>query len=301
MIEDIRIFVAATPSEWLPMRVLEFSILETSSLPVKLVPLYSFDRPIPLPKSKKNQPRTPFSFQRFLIPEMCGYEGKAIYLDSDMLVFKDICQIWKHPLNGCDLQTVEGGGDGRSEQFSVMLLNCRTLPWNINDIVDALNSGELDYEGLMYEMCLAKKIGRDLPAEWNALEKYKDGVTALLHYTDMQSQPWVSIQNPLGNHWISCLRRALAKGMILYDDLEREVAAGHIRPSLLLEIETSMNAPNELQDHFRILDKEFIAPFQKLGISRIQKWLRFRQNVKGMLRRINSFKFKREISNFQPK
>ena len=223
----IRIFVASTETEWLPARVLEFSIRETTTVPVDVVALSSFERPIPMPKTVKNRPRTPFSFQRFLIPEMCRYQGKAIYLDSDMLVFHNIAKLWNQPLSGCNLQTVQELENKRASQFSVMLLDCSQLRWKIEEIVRALDSSELDYEGLMYKMCLAKKIGRDLPPEWNSLEHYESGVTALLHYTDMPIQPWVSLENHLGNLWFSCLRKAMASGFISQTELEREVAVGN--------------------------------------------------------------------------
>ncbi|MBM4264570.1 MAG: hypothetical protein FJ145_24490 [Deltaproteobacteria bacterium] len=56
------------------------------------------DIPVPLPKDRENQPRTGFSFSRFLIPSLCQYRGKAIYLDADMLVFDDIAKLWDYPL-----------------------------------------------------------------------------------------------------------------------------------------------------------------------------------------------------------
>ena len=38
---------------------------------------------------------TEFSFSRFLVPYLCGYEGKAIFMDSDMLCRTDIAELWK--------------------------------------------------------------------------------------------------------------------------------------------------------------------------------------------------------------
>ena len=66
-----------------------------------------------MPLAVENRPRTPFSFQRFLIPELCGYSGKAIYLDADMQVFRDIRELWNYDFSGCDLQTVRAAKKGR--------------------------------------------------------------------------------------------------------------------------------------------------------------------------------------------
>lgn len=37
---------------------------------------------------------TPFSGFRFAIPELCGFKGRAIYLDADMLLLADIAELW---------------------------------------------------------------------------------------------------------------------------------------------------------------------------------------------------------------
>ena len=155
----VRIFIAATSSEWLPTRVLEFSITETSAVPVKLYRIASFNRKVPMPRDLHNRPRTPFSFQRFLIPELCGYQGRAIYLDADMQLFADIGQVWNASMEDYDLITVNEGTEGRKGQFGVMLLDCQRLQWNVESIVKGLDEGRYTYEQLMYEMCVAGSVG----------------------------------------------------------------------------------------------------------------------------------------------
>lgn len=288
MSDRIRIFVAATPSEWLPMRVLEFSIHESTVLPVEVTALSSFKRPIPVPKAEKNRPRTPFSFQRFLIPELCGYQGKALYLDSDMQVFQDIAKLWNQSLEDCDLQTVPEMANERPGQFSVMLLDCTKLDWRIEEIVQSLDSGAINYEMLMYEMCLAKKIGKNLPQDWNSLERYEGGVTALLHYTDMHIQPWVSSENPLGHLWVSCLRRAIASGFIAQTELECEVSAGNVRPSLLIEVERGGEQMVDSPGSHRQVDRGFVAPYKRLHLGRTGILTSVRRLLGGIFRRVYS-------------
>jgi hypothetical protein len=285
MIEAVRIFVAATPAEWLPMRVLEFSIRETTALPVEVSAIYKFNRAIPMPVAVENRPRTPFSFQRFLIPELCVFSGKAIYMDADMQVFRDIRELWNHDFYGCDLQTVRDAHKGRRGQFSVMLLNCNALGWSIDQIVADLDAGKLDYAALMYEMCVAKKIGRDISPEWNSLERFDPAMTRLLHYTDMNTQPWVSIANPLGHLWITCLRRALQAGFISSKELEREVASGHVRPSLLAQIDSNLDDFLALPLSVCILDKSFVPPYRSLQRGKSRTWSSLRPAVLALLRR----------------
>jgi hypothetical protein len=281
----VRIFVAASPQELLPLRVLEFSIRETASLPVEVLPIYQYGKFIPTPATIANRPRTPFSFQRFLIPELCGHAGKAIYLDADMQVFRDIAALWKQDFVGCDLQTTLAGKNGRRGQFSVMLLDCARLGWNIEQIVADLDNGKLDYASLMYEMRVAKKIGRDIPSTWNSLEHYDAKTTCLLHYTDMNTQPWVAASNPLGHLWIACLRRALAVNFVRRDELVQEIQAGHVRPSLLAQLDSQIDDPLTLPSALRKLDKNFIAPHQYLKSGASRPWTTYRSAVLAFLRR----------------
>ena len=37
---------------------------------------------------------TDFSFSRFLVPYLCGYEGWSLFMDCDMLMLDDIAELW---------------------------------------------------------------------------------------------------------------------------------------------------------------------------------------------------------------
>ncbi|WP_325918162.1 hypothetical protein [Pseudomonas frederiksbergensis] len=277
----VRIFVAATPAEWLPMRVLEYSIKENTSLPLELSAIYSHQRSIPQPKGLANRARTPFSFQRFLIPELCHFQGLAVYMDADMQVFKDIGELWGQPFSDNHLLTVANGTQGRRSQFSVMLMDCERLNWRIEDIIADLDSGALEYQNLMFDMSVAKKIGHSIPRVWNSLEQYTVGETALLHYTDMNTQPWVSLENPNGHVWVACLRRAIADGFISRDELVREIHLGHVRPTLLIQLDSAVDDTSKLGLTAITRDFIFLAPYHKLG----KKWsTRFRTRALYYLR-----------------
>lgn len=267
-VAPVRVFVAATAAEWLPMRVLEYSIKENTSLPLELSAIYSHQRQIPQPKGLANRARTPFSFQRFLIPELCQFKGLAIYMDADMQVFKDIGGLWNQPFSDNHLLTVASGTQGRRSQFSVMLLDCERLNWKIEDIIADLDKGSLEYQTLMFEMSVAKKIGYSIPVVWNSLEQYRAGETALLHYTDMNTQPWVSLENPNGHVWMACLRRAVASGFITRDELVREIRQRHVRPTLLAQLDSGVDETSELSVATVMRDFSFQAPYHKLG----KKW-----------------------------
>lgn len=281
--EPIKVFIACTAAEWLPMRVLEYTIREHTDRLVEVVALEPHSRTIPTPIDRRNHPRTPFSFQRFLIPALCNHAGRAIYLDADMQVFADIGQLWDQPLHNCDLLTVGATASSRRPQFSVMLLDCAALDWKIEAIVADLDAGRLDYNDLMIDMRVASRIGTDLPTDWNSLERYIPGQTRLLHFTDMESQPWVSCSHPLGSVWVSALRRAMTAGFISRDELAREVAKGHVRPSLATQMSEGIDAPQSLTRAQKASDSSFTPPYRHLVTTLGHPWTRAKATAKSLL------------------
>ena len=109
-----------------------------------------------------------------------------------MHVFKGIKELWAWPFDGRDVLSVfEEVSKGRRPQYSVMALDCGTLRWDVEDIVRKLIDKRWSYEDLMYNMAPAKSVGSALPQEWSDLERYREGASALTHYTDMEKQPWI--------------------------------------------------------------------------------------------------------------
>jgi hypothetical protein len=256
----------------LGVKVLEYSIRQRASMDVEVFPLHQARVEFPMPKDARNRPRTPFSFQRFYIPALKGYHGRAIYLDSDMQVFKDIKAVWTLPFDGADLLAArERGETGRRPQFSVMLLNCDELRWNINGIVAALDRGELTYETLMYEMAVARRISAAIDPAWNSLERYEEGQTGLLHYTDMPTQPWVSRENPLGHLWMRDLIAAVDGGFVTRQHVEEQVRQGFVRPSLLYQLDRRLEDASQLSKGGKHLDDGFVAPYQKMSQGRLAR------------------------------
>jgi hypothetical protein len=254
----IRIFIGTDSSQMLAAKVLEYSIKKHASMSVSVVPLC--DVPVPRAKDPKNQPRTGFSFVRFLIPALCNYGGRAIYLDADMLVFADIAKLWLSRLDEADILCAEQAGrNGRVRQYSVMLMNCSKLRWNIEDIVAGFDEGKYDYAKLMYEFCIVPpdRIAPTLPYEWNSLEFYEKGKTCLIHYTDMPTQPWVSSKNKRGILWYQSLREGITEGFIEPELLYREIEHGHVRPDLPQQI--------GLHPHhdYERLAKIFVPPYKR--------------------------------------
>lgn len=281
----VRVYVAAMEAQMLSVKILEWSIRKHASLRVEVCPMHPADVAIPIPKDPANRPRTPFSFQRFLIPALAGYRGRAIYLDSDMQVFKDIRHLWRLPFGEADVLTArEPEQTGRKPQFSVMLLNCERLRWDIGEIVAAMDRGELTYESLMYEMAVARQVRAVIDASWNSLERYEEGTTALVHYTDMTTQPWVATDNPLNYLWVRDLLDAIDNGFVSLAYIRDHVANGYVRPSLLYQAEHRLEDSLILPKKARDLDRDFRAPFTAIHSHGASAWRRPTHAVRAVAR-----------------
>jgi hypothetical protein len=249
--ETARIYVGTDRSQWLPVQVLAHSIRRHTLLPVEIRPMADLD--LPEPRDVRQGKRTGFSFARFAIPSLAGYTGKALYLDADMLVFKDIGELWSIPFCGASILTQEDVPDDRQplgklgappkriKQTSVMLLDCGALDWDPVRIIQGLD-GKYTYEELVYQLCIVKEndLRSAIPYRWNSLETW-DESTCLLHYTDMATQPWVSLDNKHGWLWMEELRLMLATGALDRRRVEEEVRLGYVRPSVLPQLESAVD------------------------------------------------------------
>lgn len=242
LVTPLRIFVGTDDTQLLAFRVLEYSIRKSSSVPVEVVPL--FDTEHRMPRDPQNRPRTRFSFSRFVIPELCGYEGRALYLDADMLVFGDVAELHDLPFDGAKILT---SAPARTEAWdahdtaylgvrsvAVMLLDCAQLPWKVDDIVAGLDEGRYTYQQLMSDVCVVEpdEIVDAIPPEWNDLERYTPGRTKLLHFTVVPTQPWKNDDNPLTDVWTAWYREAVAGGAVPPTEVEELIDAGLAKPSL---------------------------------------------------------------------
>ncbi|HVE52832.1 MAG TPA: glycosyltransferase [Ramlibacter sp.] len=245
--EPIRVFVGADRSQQLAIAVLEHSIKRHTRADVQVIPM--IDLPVPVPRDPRNGQRTGFSFSRFCIPKLAGYKGKAVYMDADMIVFRDIRELWEIPFDGAriviqkevkfeeETTSKVGAPKKRKKQCAVMLLDCDRLDWDVEAIVGAMDNGAYDYEQLMYDMCILPEheVKYGVPFEWNSLEHW-DPETRLLHYTDVYTQPWTACGNKNGQLWFDEVRSMLADGSLQWAAVQQEIALGFFRPSLARDI-----------------------------------------------------------------
>jgi Glycosyl transferase family 8 len=254
IIEPMLVFVGADESQTLPAQVLEYSIHKHASRPVRVIPM--IDLKVRTPKDEKNRPRTGFSFYRFAIPKLAGYKGRALYVDSDMQVFTDLAELWDIEFGEqkilCTTQTLpEAWKDNAwahpGRQYSVMLLDCSRLNWDIDEIIDGLDQGKFTYGDLLFDMCLVKphEIEDRIPPRWNCLEHYEEGQSSLLHYTVVPTQPWLVDENPLCQIWVNELEEAVRTGWITRRQIEWNLEKGYLRKSLAYVADLARNQSAE--------------------------------------------------------
>jgi hypothetical protein len=142
-----------------------------------------------------------------------------------------------------------------------MLLDCEKLKWDIQDIVSKLDNGTLTYKSLMEKMIVAKNPDASISCTWNSLEYFERDKTGLLHYTDMNKQPWVSTKNPLAYIWVKALKDAIDDGFIDERLLDEHRKLGWVRPSLVYQIENNIVSLKKLSKRALDLDKDFIFPW----------------------------------------
>src|SRR5438552_3272509 len=84
----IRVFAGYDSRQALAFNVLQHSIQRHTQRRVTVEPLILDRLPI------KRRGLTEFTFSRFLVPWLCDYEGKAIFMDSDIVVTGNVGEVW---------------------------------------------------------------------------------------------------------------------------------------------------------------------------------------------------------------
>jgi len=180
---------------------------------------------------------TEFSLYRFLIPELCNYQGRAIYIDSDTVCLSDIGELFDTPIGDADFlarrhtkpnEVVWG--------LSVMLMDCQTCRFDLERVVDEIDAGLYsmsDFLGMGSRFLgyHPYKVGQLDPA-WNMFDQ-RDTRTKLIHYTNLYMQPWKYPNHPYGDLWFSYLNEALAEGYVTTEDIELSMVRSYIRRDLL--------------------------------------------------------------------
>ena len=133
---------------------------------------------------------TPFSGFRWAIPEACGFEGRAIYTDCDMINITDFAHLFDMDMEGKPFAARRGQRFGGHE-FCVMLIDCERAA-DILTPVSRMKKNPDSHHRNINKFSGREEYVLDLDPKWNCLdgENYTLDSIFQLHYTKMSTQPW---------------------------------------------------------------------------------------------------------------
>jgi hypothetical protein len=201
---------------------------------------------------------TPFSKQRVFVPKLAA-SGQAAYLDSDMVVFRDINELFD-AAGSAAIATCQTRQLDRDPQTAVTVFDVALCHWDPQQVIAEIDADPRKYRPYLYQFSFAGGNQRILPATWNDLENYEPGVTCLLHFTDMETQPWLTTANRIADIWLGCLRAAMESGQIRQEIVEAAVAEFQVRPSLLWQIRNGWKPTAQISFLQRLKDVLFYVP-----------------------------------------
>jgi hypothetical protein len=210
--------IGASPRDRLPALVCEYTFRRASSVPFEVV--HTFDREYGTSALLRRMNVTGFSYVRFAAPELAGHQGVAIYMDSDMIVFRDPLDLLKIPFGDAAVLRTR-------HQTSLLVYDCERLKhWKSEEILSRLEVGKHKYHELMDTLC-EPKVAATIPVYWNHLDVYHRGTTGILHYSDITSQPWTWGRHDYGNFWYEALRDAVQDGAISRGEVAAAIREKH--------------------------------------------------------------------------
>jgi lipopolysaccharide biosynthesis glycosyltransferase len=101
----IPVFVGYDPREAIAYHVCANSIIRNASAPVAIIPvaLNLFKDYNETHADGSNH----FIYTRFLVPHLMGFQGRAIFIDGDMIVQGDIVELYESMMMGSDVAVVK--------------------------------------------------------------------------------------------------------------------------------------------------------------------------------------------------
>lgn len=182
-----RVFVGVDPRQPIGYNVLQHSIHKHAKDRVHVEPLMLSKLPI------KRRGLTEFTYSRYLVPYLCGYEGSAVFMDADVVVTGDIGELFAQADGVSAVQVMQE--QPKFEWSSVMLFNCANC--------QVLTPEWIDNESNKPQSLDWGPLG-SFSAEWNhCVNKVEPAQAKLYHYTE-GLPVWEEVQgSPLDGEWFA--------------------------------------------------------------------------------------------------
>ena len=197
----INIFIGYDSKEKVAYNVLSHSIIQNSTKPISITPIALNHLKDDFVRERNALSSTEFSFSRFMIPHLMNYQGWALFMDCDMLMFEDVSELWRMRDDSKAIQVCKHDyipkektkflgqtqtAYPKKNWSSFMLMNCKKCSSLTPDYVNRASGLELH----QFKWLEGDHLIGDLPLEWNWLVgeyEHKDDVKNV-HYT--KGGPW---------------------------------------------------------------------------------------------------------------
>ena len=241
MSDAIRIFIGTEPKTQVAFKVLKSSIERRTKAEVEITPMMgNWHVPRFWEYSTEGfKQGTGFSLRRWLIPEACGWQGLAIYMDADQIVLGDVQELWDAPKHWpaarsgtsvwCTHQP-DKFSQRPWPQSSVMLIDCAAaktsgMGWKREPMLQHLRDHPTQQAYADFMHCgWMNPPPAKIPDCWNHLNVFvpqgRPKHTRLLHYTKEPEQPWYKPDHPLAQLWHLELQEAIKDGNVHIKEFE---------------------------------------------------------------------------------
>lgn len=215
MQDTIQIFVGCDPNngDLEQMMVLDYSVRKHASLPVRIhwmrltgdaaSPWYC--DPAAGRGWRTETWSTPFSALRWSLPACRDYQGRALYMDADMLVLDDLAGLWTMPLR--DKAVMAARQDGEGWLYCVTLWDCERARRHLPGL-DAMRADPQTHRRLKKYFARRPELVQALDPRYNCIdgENRAADEIGILHYSDMSTQfshrhAMARRQAEGGEHW----------------------------------------------------------------------------------------------------
>jgi hypothetical protein len=143
---------------------------------------------------------TPFTSYRFAVPELCGFEGRAIYCDVDFMFFGDIAELWNQ-----EIPSPAVGLARSPKRMCTFLWDCSRARLVLPSISKMKKDGGMEAKRLFWSQ---PDLIRPFEGTWNCLDGEDLPISDIkaLHFTRMATQPhlimaWSRLSLQGRSHW----------------------------------------------------------------------------------------------------
>ncbi|WP_151671420.1 glycosyltransferase [Nitrincola schmidtii] len=89
----LRVFIGYDPVENVAWHTMVQSIIDNSSIPIAIIPVNTRNLKGIYNRERDGKQSNEFSFTRFLVPYLSGYQGYSVFFDCDMMLRADVSEL----------------------------------------------------------------------------------------------------------------------------------------------------------------------------------------------------------------